>query len=91
MSTITGTPLAENLASEVKEDFGRGFKSSEDRNCNVGSRVKVAEKQKKEKQQIHCSFYIAGPPMGSDVAPWSFDLLISLKPLRSVAVEKKLY
>ena len=45
MSTITGTPLAENLASEVKEDFGRGFKSSEDRNCNVGPRVKVAEKQ----------------------------------------------
>ena len=34
---------AENLAYEVKEDFGREFKTwmSEDRNRNKGSRVKV--------------------------------------------------
>ena len=39
---------AENLAYEVKEDFGREFKTwmSEDRNRNAGSRVKVGGKQR---------------------------------------------
>ena len=38
--------FAENIAYEVKEDFGREFKTwmSEDRNRNAGSRVKVREK-----------------------------------------------
>ena len=76
---------AENLAYEVKGDFGREFKTwmSEDRNRNAGSRVKVREKinqkqikfrRKRPNNKNTLFFYIAGTPMGSDVAlaPWGF-------------------
>ena len=86
----------------MKEDFGREFKTwmSEDRNRNAGSRVKVREEQlslsAKEKIQKDTQSYLHHRPAngfrcGTLILGIWPHLLISLRHLRSVVVEKRSY